>query len=364
MTQKIGLDQVLESQDQITPEWLTQALRKSGVLTHGTVQMVEIDARERELSTTYRLRIAYPFDAQGFMPARLFLKTVNADQEEEFFGPSEVDYYRRDYVGLACAPLLRCYDGAFSAEQRRYHLLLDDVSSSHVEARTKAPTLAYGLVLAESLACLHTHRWGSERIAETGDRLPDAARINRFVEVARPGAGYIIEAMSDQLEPHWPAAINELLARHPQAMIDRTRDPQGFTLIHGDANRTNILVPREGERPLYIIDRQPFDWSLTVWLGVYDLAYAVVLDWDTAARRRHEVQLLRHYYEQLGARGVEGYSWERLYDDYRLSMAICVYVAIEWCRGGINHEWTHVWLPKLQRSLTACDDLNCRELWT
>lgn len=356
--------QVLTSADQMTPEWLTYVLAKSRALTHGAVQAIEFNTNERELSTSYRLRIAYSDDAQGLMPEFLFLKTVNADMDEEFFGSSEVDYYRRDYVGLAGAPLLRCYDSVFSAEQRRYHLLLDDVSNSHVEVRTKTPTLEYGLVLAESLACLHAHWWGAERIAASGDRLPDAARINRFVEVARPGAGYIIEAMSDQLEPHWPAAINELLARHPQAMIDRTRDPQGFTLIHGDANRTNILVPREGERPLYIIDRQPFDWSLTVWLGVYDLAYAIILDWDTTERRRHEMEILRHYHDQLIAHGVEEYSWERLYDDYRLSVAICVYVAIEWCRGGINHEWTHIWLPKLQRSLTACDDLNCRELWT
>jgi hypothetical protein len=214
------------------------------------------------------------------------------------------------------------------------------------------------------LACLHAHWWGSARIAAAGDRIPHADQINRFVEVARPGAEHIIEAMSDQLEPHWPARLHELLAHHPQAMIDRTRIANGFTLIHGDVNRTNILVPREGDRPLYIIDRQPFDWSLTVWLGVYDLAYAVVLDWGIEQRRLHEISLLHHYHEQLLTRGVEGYTWERLYDDYRLSVATCVYVAIEWCRGGINHVWTHVWLPKLQRSLTACDDLNCRELWT
>ena len=356
--------QVLTHRDQITADWLTHVLIKSGALVSGTVQSIEIDAHERELSTSHRLRIAYSVDAQGLMPERLFLKTVDADQEEEFFGSSEVDYYLRDYVGLACAPLLRCYDGVFSSELGRYHLLLDDISDSHVEVRTKTPDPEYGLALAEALACLHAHWWGAKRIAESGDRIPDAAKINRFVDIARPGAGYIIEAMPDQLEPHWPAALHQLLAHHPQAMIDRTQDANGFTLIHGDANRTNILVPREGNQPIYLIDRQPFDWSLTVWLGVYDLAYAIVLDWDTAERRRHELRLLRHYHDQLIARGVAGYSWPRLYDDYRLSVAMCVYVAIEWCRGGINHEWTHVWLPKLQRSLTACDDLNCRVLWT
>ena len=175
---------------------------------------------------------------------------------------------------------------------------------------------------------------------------------------------FILAGASHELEPHWPELMRDLFARHPAALIARAADDNGFTLIHGDVGENNVLVPRAGDRPIYLIDRQPFDWSLTVWLGVYDLAYAIVLDWDTADRRRHEMQLLRHYYDQLITLGVEAYSWERLYDDYRLSVAICVYVAIEWCRGGINHEWTHIWLPKLQRSLTACDDLNCRELWT
>lgn len=356
--------QVLSNREQITREWLTQVLLRSGALTSGEVAGVEINANDRPLSSIYKLRIVYSEKSDGAKPTHLFLKTVNADQDDEFFGPSEVDYYVRDYVGVDCAPLIRCYDGVFSAEQRRYHLLLDDLSDSHVETTTKTPTLAYGLALAEALACLHAHWWGAERIAQSGDRLPSAAQIDRFVAIARPGAGHIVAAMPDQLQPHWPAALAELLERHPPAMIARTADPNGFALIHGDVNRTNVLVPRVGDQPLYIIDRQPFDWSLTVWLAVYDLAYALVLDWAPEQRRRQEIEILHHYHDQLVARGIRDYPWERLLDDYRLSVAICVYVAIEWCRGGINHEWAHIWWPKLQKSLTACDELNCRELWT
>jgi hypothetical protein len=40
-----------------------------------------------------------------------------------------------------------------------------------------------------------------------------------------------------------------------------------------------------------------------------------------------------------------------------------VYVATEWCRGGVNEAWTAIWLPMLQKSLVACDDLDCNALW-
>lgn len=356
-------EHVITSIEQVTPEWLTGALTRSGALLGGRVVSSDAVTNERILSTGIRLRIAYSGDATGTMPPRLFLKTVNADQDDEFFGASEVNYYVRDYKGVACAPIPRCYDAVFSEEQRRYHLLLNDLTETHVEAKHKPRTLPYGLALAEALACLHAHYWGASRIAFAGDRLPDARQIERFVAIARPGADPIIEYFSPELQPHWPALIRETFERHPRAMSARTNEPNGFTLIHGDPNWNNILVPRDADRPLYLIDRQPFDWSLTVWLGVYDLAYALVFDWEIEERRRHEVQLLHHYLEQLTGRGVRGYSWEQLMTDYRLSVAICVFVAVEWCRGGINEQWTHVWLPMLRSALTACDDLNCRDLW-
>jgi hypothetical protein len=165
------------------------------------------------------------------------------------------------------------------------------------------------------------------------------------------------------MKPHWPALLRELYANHPGAIIERTRNDNGFTIIHGDVGHNNILVPRDGDRPIYIIDRQPFDWSLTTWLGAYDLAYAMVLDWDVETRRRLELPVLRRYHHWLIEKGVSGYTWQRLYDDYRLCVAMGVYIATEYCRGGVNSRWISEWLGMLKRALTACDDLNCSELW-
>ena len=354
---------VLTSPDQVTNEWLTRVLRRSGALTDGAVAAFAPATTERILSTSVRLALHYTPGGRGSLPERLFLKLVNADQDEEFLGPSEVEYYTRDYVGLDGAPLVRCYDAAYSAELRRYHLLLDDVSVTHKEAKHLPPTLEYGMALAEAMAALHAHWWGKARLAGSGHVIPDAVGIERFVGMGRPGVAHILGAFADQLLPHWPDAIHDIFARHPRAMLDRTGDGNGFTLIHGDPNWNNIFVPRQGDRPVYLLDRQPFDWSLTVWLGVYDLAYAMILDWEIERRRSLEMRVLRHYYEQLLARGVRDYTWARCFDDYRLSAAICVYVATEWCRGGVNEEWIHIWLPMLQRSLAACDDLNSNHLW-
>lgn len=355
--------EVITSLDQVTPEWLTAVLTRSNALTYGRVETFEVDTGQRVLSTSIRLNVNYTADSQGDRPSRLFLKLVNADQGDEFFGPSEVNFYARDYVGVQGVPLVRCYDAVYSAETLRYHILLDDLSETHLAATAKPPTLEHGLALAEGLAALHAHWWGEKRLVEGGAPLPTAEHIKRFVAIAEPGAERIIGRYPDELAPHWPELIREIYARHPQAMIERTQDGNGFSLIHGDAGLSNILVPREGDRPVYLIDRQPFDWSLTTWLAVYDLAFSVVLEWEVKKRREWERPILRHYHDHLLKNGVQDYSWEQLWDDYRLSAAMGVYIATEWCRGGIHEPYTPIWLPLLQNSLTACDDLDSRSLW-
>jgi hypothetical protein len=289
---------------------------------------------------------------------------ANADLDDgESFGPSEVWYYTRDYTDIQNAPLLRCYDAAYSEMLKRYHLLLDDVSETHIEAAQKEPTLEYGLALAEGLAVLHARWWGAQRLAQAGAPIHSAAHIQRFVDIAEPGVDHILARDPNDLKPHWPEAIHEIFAKHPQAIIERTQDDNGFTLIHGDVGEKNILVPRQEDRPIYLIDRQPFNWSLTTWLGVYDLAYAMVLDWKVEVRRQYEIPILKRYHHHLTKIGVTNYSWEQLFDDYRLCVAMGVYIATEYCRDGVNKRWFHVWLLMLQRSLTACDDLDCRSLW-
>jgi hypothetical protein len=356
-------EDVISSLDQISPVWLTHVLHRSGALTHGAVDAFEVvEARTRELSTNVRLRVRFSDDAQGAVPRRLFLKMVNTDAGYVTMGPSEVYYYTRDYIGVTEALMPRWYDAAYSHEQGRYHVLMDDLSETHVEASTRSPTLELGLALAAGLAAMHAHWWGAERLAEYGEGLPTAQQITHGVEISKLGVPHILAYCSDQLLPHWPEAIHAIFARHPQQLLARNRDANGYTIVHGDPNPHNILVPRVGERPIYLIDRQPFIGSALTGLGVFDLAAMMVLEWDAGLRRRFEVAILQHYHGSLIQHGVQEYTWDQLILDYRLSIPNCVYVTTEWCRGGVIERDVPTWLAMLQRSLTACDDWQVREL--
>jgi hypothetical protein len=355
---------IITGMDQVSVTWLTSVLAQSGALTQGAVESFEFGVGQGNWSSSATLKVSYADDAKGDLPRRLFLKMVDADTGDgESFGDSEVTYYTRDYVDVKNAPLLRCYSGSYSKELNRYHILLDDVSETHVEAAEKEPTLEYGTALAEGLAVLHAHWWGPRRLAEAGAPIHDESHVRRFVDIAQPGVAHILERFAHELKPHWHETLNELYAHHPNAMIERSTDLNGLTLIHGDVGSANILVPRHGSTPIYIIDRQPFNWSLTTWLGVYDLAYAIVLDWDIELRRQWEIPILKRYHQHLVQNSVIDYSWQQLYDDYRLCVSMGVYIATEYCRGGVSERLVPVWLPMLQRALTAIDDLDCRARW-
>lgn len=133
-----------------------------------------------------------------------------------------------------------------------------------------------------------------------------------------------------------------------------------MTLVHGDLNPGNLLVPRAGPGPVLFIDRQPFDWSLTRWLAASDLVYAIVPWWDTPVRRRLESSVLLHYHAGLRARGVTDYPLSTLQADYRLCVAMAIAVAVEWCVLDSDRERMHwLWTRQLHRALAAYEDLSC-----
>ena len=352
---------VISDVQYVTAAWLTGALRRSGALPTGCVRDIAVETDKSIWSRIVKLRPRYD-GAAGAPPGALLLKICAGDHA--VFGPSEVHYYVRDYADLPDAPIPRCYDAQFSNASGAYHILMDDLSATHGNTWTRSPTLQRGLAVAAGLAALHAHWWGVERLRTHGSDVPGQSAIDRYIGHIAPGLAPLIAALGDALEPTWHEALLDIFAHHPARMIERTTDPSGFTLVHGDVNPGNILAPLDGPGPVYLLDRQPFDWSLTTWLAVSDVAYMMVHWWDSAVRRQWELPILQHYHAELLRRGVSGYSWEQLRRDYALTAVQSVYVAVEWCvieADRTKMRW--LWEPQLRKALTAFFDLRCADLW-
>jgi hypothetical protein len=319
---------VITGADRIDIDWLEEVLRQNSSLKRGGVEAFDVDEDRGNWSEIVKIRLRYRAVSSGELPSKLLLKICKGSNS---FGPSEVYYYTRDYAGLGRAPLVKCYDAVFSAEPPQYHILLADLSDTHRDNRYVEPTEPYAMALAEALGVLHAFRWGTDRLAEVDALVPTAIKLDRYFEHILPGVEMFLRYISGEVDPGWVDFIQRVYERQPGRMEERTHHHQGFALLHGDTNPTNVLSPREGSSPLYLIDRQPFDWSLTTWLGPWDIANAIVLWWDTSLRRKYEIPMLRRYHDTLLKGGVTGYSWEQLLSDYKFSVVQTLDVPTEWC---------------------------------
>jgi thiamine kinase-like enzyme len=354
-------DHVITDIGQLTVDWLTLVLIRSGALRMGTVRDFDAHLLDSTNARFAAIRPVYSSDAAGSPPTQLLLKMC-ADNGA-LFGPSEVHYYTQDYGQLAHPPIPPSYDAQYSAAPRRYHVLMKDLSATHRPNWNTTPTVAYGYAVADALARLHAHWWGEQRLRVAGTAIPGEAEISRYHTHIQPGLTPILDAVRDEIDATWQGTLYDIFQHHPARMIERTRDRTGFTIVHGDVNPGNILSPHDEHDMTYLIDRQPFDWSLTTWLAVSDMAYFLVLWWDTDLRRRWELPILQHYHARLVQYGVQDYSWEQLIRDYKLTAVEGLYVAVEWgvCDDFIPHKW--IWWPKLCRAMAAFSDLDCAALW-
>ncbi len=324
-------------------------------LSVGRVEALDIEESTTKWSNVARIKVRYTPSSRGEQPRKLFLKMVQAEE----FGRSEVDYFARDYIELPDAPIPRCYDTDYAEDPRRYHILMDDLSETHSGDYDRPPTLEYGLALADACAVLHSHWWGADRLSAGGRSLPDESTIATAEATAQDGYATLLAAIQEDSGERAARTTEALLARLPVALKERTADASSQTLLHGDLNPSNILRPRVGDTPVYFVDRQPFDHSLTVWTGASDLAYMMVLWWETDARRELEDSVLRRYHDSLVARGVRDYSWGQLTCDYALGAAQSIYIAAGGCAELDEPEsmrW--VWGRHARRVLAAVDDLN------
>ncbi|MET0387252.1 MAG: phosphotransferase [Polyangiales bacterium] len=305
--------------------WLEGVLREAGCLTRGHITALEQHVNERLWSTLYQVSLHYSRDAAGEQPARLWVKRCAG--QALLFPRSEVDYYTRDYCDCQDAPLPRVYGAAYAAETGDYTLVLEDLTVSH--GIDHPPDRAYASGVAGALASLHAHHWGPARLQTHGEQLPGAAELARYGEhiEARLDRGVVLAGES--LPPPLRALLPEVVGQARGQLAAAAELTEGMTLVHGDTSPGNILFPYSGSGRVYLIDRQPFTWSLRVWLGVSDLAHMLVLFWPPEVRRALQQHTFEAYAAALQARGVD-YSLAQIARDYHASIVQYVCYATQW----------------------------------
>ncbi len=342
-----------------SPEHLTGALRKFTPFANVRVCDVVVESSHATiLSEITRLRPIYDGEASG-APRTLILKTGHPDRLGDAnwdAGRQEVAFYNEVAAAKPDQQVLRCFEAAWDADTRAWHLLLEDLTDTHFIATTwpLPPTLEQCESIVRARARFHAAWWDEPRLGNSVGTWQDeptmVENLKRFEEQ--------LSLFTDRFGDRLPLERRNLYRR----LIDgglrlhtHYRSHRNMTVVQGDSHVWNTFLPRDGGDDVRI-----FDWDCwRVDAAADDLAYMLALHWYPDRRRRMEQPLLDCYHSALLESGVKGYDRATLSEDYRLAVLWQATAPIWQAMSNIP---PLIWWNNLERIFLAVDDLNCREL--
>jgi len=344
----------------LSPQRLSDILHQGDALASGkvvTLQAEPVSARGL-VSDVARLVITYSPDATGVLPDRLFVKTARKDTHPEFFatGRHEVEFYRAA-ARLGGMPIPRCYAAEYDAEAGESLLITDDLTNTHFARPLPIPPSSeHCQRLIDALASLHGRFWESSQLGHSlGERMT-ADRAKAQTERLVGTLPAFFDFLGDALLPKQRAIYERIVgSTYLQGAYQRLIALNRVTLIHGDVHTGNVMLPREPDGDVKLIDWQLWD----IGIGAHDLAFLIALHWSRARRALLERPLLERYHAKLLEAGVPRYAWADFFDDYRRAVATMLLIPIGQFRRKMPNGV--IWFG-LQDATAAFEDLGCEEV--
>lgn len=339
-------------------ERLTDILRRTGALLDGRVTSVTVDKSfPTLLSQFFRLRLDY--DKASAAPASVILKTdlPNPPNTKWDSGRREVAFYSDVGAATPLGLLPHCFDAQCDTASGAWHLLLEDLTDSHMITSQwpLPPTIEQAEAVVRTHARFKAAWWDDPRLGTTIGTWSDPAGIERWLQDLALAYARFADAAGDRLSTGQRSVYERLLDRGPR-LLERYLSRRNMTVVQGDSHVWNCFLPRDA-----CVDMaRLFDWDAwQVNVGAEDLAYMMAMHWYPDLRQRAERPLLDSFHAELVAHGVTGYDRRALQDDYRLAVLWLTTRPIFHQAAGIPPV---IWWNNLERIHLAVDDLDCREL--
>lgn len=308
-------EQAVTSIDAIDPAWVTEALRASG---YPDARVTDVVAEQISTGGAWcdirRLVLRYEHPADG-LPASLIAKAPRNgparpagsalglfDREMRFYGELAADVPLR---------LPRCFhpgDGDLGTEP----ILLEDLTSWSAGNQLAGLTLDQTRAVLSDLAGMHAKFWNSPRLAAQDWllRIDAPAHIAVMEQMAAAGIDPLRERFQDTVELDAMRRGLEVCRRFGD-VLRSIGESEPKTLVHEDFRLDNFLFGPDGERLV-------LDWQVPSFArGVHDVAYLLTGSLQADLLSAHWETLLRHYHDELLARGVTDYPWDALLPHYR-----------------------------------------------
>jgi len=327
---------IVETVEELTPAWLTEALRASGHLPpDASVVGVEVVAvGTGQMCDSWRLTLRYEGD-QGDAPPTVVAKLPANDPTSRATALALRSYENEVRFYQQLAPELpmrtpRVYHADIDVTTAAFTLLLEDMAPAQQGDQLEGCTPEVAEIAITELVRLHAPRWNDPALSELEWLHRDKEMNAQFMLMLLPNLwdGFRDRYAAD-LDPDVHGAGDALFAALEGYLLT---DNQPWSIIHGDYRLDNLLFdPTPGGVPIAVVDWQ----TCTHGQALHDVAYFIGAGLQEGDRRTEEERLVRRYHAGLLAAGVEGYDWDRCWHDYRrgtwagLVMAIAASMLVE-----------------------------------
>ncbi|MEM7144172.1 MAG: phosphotransferase [Verrucomicrobiota bacterium] len=319
--------------DEVTPEWLTDALAQEGHLTNGKVvgtKVREIGAGIGFLSRVACVSLEYDHpEPDG--PSAVVVKlepdagTLRDLSDEVHAFEREIRFYR-EVAPLSPIRLPQCYHAATEPTQV---LVMEDLTFATPCDQVAGLHATQVLEIARLIGRFQGRFWDNDALAKL-TWMPTTNREfwGRFDS--------LWDSFVDNFDGSLDASARELGERFrgKSQWLEEEVGRRPATLVHSDLRADNILLGPPGTPDSVLI----LDWQLAARsLGAFDIARLMGGSELPEERHDHQLDVLRGWYEAVHESEVD-YGWEEALYDLRLGGLLMICWALQFHDGVAGSE--------------------------
>ena len=300
----------------VTDEWLGDVLA-APVIGHSNFQIgqgVGLMGDIFRVSVEYSAAAARRIDK---LPASVVVKLPSSFEDNRQRGvelgmfEAEVRFYN-ELAPSETLGLPHIYHAAIDSGTAQFVIVMEDLSALSMVEQSAGMSGAQALSAVTVLASLHA-RWWDQVQAPQFQWIP--TMVGPRIEFVDQFLTSVFPVFADHFGQRLPPGGLDIYQRFlgNYAKINAPialRSP--WTLAHQDFRVENLLFGPPESNQVVVIDWQ----GIGRGPGVYDLGYVLGGSMEPQERRQHELALVRAYHDQLERSGVQGYSFEALWEDY------------------------------------------------
>lgn len=299
---------------EISPAWLTAALRNGGVLSEATATSVDtkvIGEGVGFLSSVGRIRLHYDRTEPG-APASVVVKIEPERENFRELGDGFHAFEReiRFYREVASRVPIRLPKVYFTlVEPPDYAIVMEDLSFCTPGDQVQGMHTDQVIAAARVMAHIQGAFWNNEAMGS----LSWMPRTNAFGDHYRSSWPSFVAYARDRVSREGIAAGERVGAAIEWLDAEMQKAPP--TIVHNDLRADNLLFGPFGRPDAVFI----LDWQLaTQSMGAFDVARLLGGSEAPAERGGHQFEVLRSWYDTLLAQGVSDYGWDDAVRHFRI----------------------------------------------